>query len=106
MRATGAGRQDPDKEVDEMGQLFDIIQQHMDAQPYGVSQRKIAERLGVSPTTLKNWREPRELIEKKHLEAISALTGVPYLRVLDALLHDIGYMSSPEPRDTERGAAG
>ena len=44
------------EEVDEMGQLFDIIQEHMDAQPYGVSQRKIAERLGVSPTTLKNWR--------------------------------------------------
>lgn len=87
-----------------MGQLFDIIQEHIDAQPYGVSQRKIAEHLGVSPTTLKNWREPRELIEKRHLEAISDLTGVPYLRVLDALLHDIGYMGVTPPRGKERGA--
>lgn len=80
-----------------MGQLFDIIQQHMDAQPYGVSQRKIADSLGVSPTTLKNWRAPRELIAQEHLRAISRLTGVPYLRVLDALLIDIGYLSEDPP---------
>lgn len=80
-----------------MGRLFDLIQEHMDAQPYGVSERQIAQRLGVSPTTLKNWRHPVKLIDKDHVLAISELTGVPYLRVLDALLEDIGYLRPDDP---------
>lgn len=75
-----------------MGRLYELIQAHIDAQPYAVSDRQIAQRLGVSPTTLKNWRTPVKLIDKEHLDAISAVTGVPYLRVLDALLEDIGYI--------------
>lgn len=80
-----------------MGQLFDLIQAHMDAQPYGVSQRQVAEKLNVSPTTLKNWRKPNGLVDREHLLAISRLTGVPYLRVLDALLTDIGYIQHAQP---------
>lgn len=80
------------------GRLFALIQAHMDAQPYGVSERQIARKLDVSPTTLRNWREPTKLIAKRHLVAISELTGVPYSRVLDALLEDIGYLS-PAPPD-------
>lgn len=89
-----------------MGKLYDIIQQHMDAQPYGVSQRQVAIKLDVSPTTLKNWQTPTKLIDKEHLQAIARLTGVPYLRVLDALLEDIGYLSEAPPESQERGAAG
>lgn len=90
-----------------MGQLYDLIQAHMDNQPYAVSQRQVAGKIGVSPTTLKNWREPKELIEKRHLLAIARLTGVPYLRVLDALLHDIGYLKAeggPTPPAAESEA--
>ena len=75
-----------------MGRLYDIIQAHIDAQPYRVSGRQIADKLGVSPNTLGNWRTPTKLIDKEHLLAISDLTGVPYYRVLDALLEDIGYL--------------
>lgn len=75
-----------------MGKLYDLIQAHIDAQPYGVSERQVAKAIGVTQTTLSNWREPKKLIEKKHLAAISRVTGVPYLRVLDALLEDIGYL--------------
>lgn len=87
-----------------MGQLFDLIQQHMDSQPYPVSQRQVAGRLEVSPTTLKNWRNPEGLVDKKHLQAISRLTGVPYLRVLDALLHDIGYLHEEAAPPEEKRA--
>lgn len=83
-----------------MGHLYDIIEKHMDSQGYPVSQRQVAQRLGVAPTTLKNWQTPRELIEKEHLVAIARLTGVPYQRVLDALLADIDYLheqEKPEP---------
>jgi transcriptional regulator with XRE-family HTH domain len=80
-----------------MGRLYSIIEEHMDRQNgYRISQRQVAQRLGVSPTTLANWREPKELIDKRHLVAISQLTGVPYHRVLDALLADIGYLTESD----------
>lgn len=84
-----------------MGQLYSLIEDHMDRQGgYRISQRQVASRLGVSPTTLANWRDPKELIEKRHLVAISALTGVPYHRVLDALLEDIGYLKESDPGES------
>ncbi len=88
-----------------MGRLYGLIQDHIDAQPYGVSARQIAAKLDVSPTTLANWREPTLLIEKAHLEAIARLTGVPYQRVLDALLEDIGYLHPGPTRQGEPDAA-
>lgn len=80
-----------------MGQLYDIIQRHIDAQPYPPSQRRVADSLGVSPSTLKNWREPTRLIDKDHLLAIARVTHVPYERVRDALLEDIGYLRPESP---------
>jgi transcriptional regulator with XRE-family HTH domain len=74
-----------------MGRLFELIEAHMDAQEYRPSERDVARAMGVSPTTLSNWREPKKLIDKEHLLAIARVTGSPYLRVLDALLEDIGY---------------
>lgn len=83
-----------------MGRLYELIQAHIDAQPYPVSERQIAKKLGVSPTTLKNWRTPVKLVDKDHLLAISRVTGVPYHRVLDALLEDIGYLRPSDPPDS------
>jgi transcriptional regulator with XRE-family HTH domain len=85
-----------------MGRLYDIIQAHMDSQPYGVSERQVAQRLGVSPSTVTNWRTPTKLMKKRHLVAISHLTGVPYQRVLDALLDDIGYLREADTGREER----
>lgn len=76
-----------------MGRLFDILQAHVDAQPYEVSWADVARKIGVSRQTVLNWREPNRLIQREHLRRISEVTGVPYLRVLDALLKDIGYLS-------------
>ena len=76
-----------------MGRLFELIEEHRAKhQPYPPSYRKIAEQVGVSPTTLLNWRTPVKLLDKQHLIAIARVTGVPYQRVLDALLEDIGYL--------------
>lgn len=83
-----------------MGKFYELIQQHIDAQPYPVTERQVARRLGVSQTTLHNWRTPKKLIEKDHLIAVSELTGVRYGRVLDALLEDIDYLTEGT-RDAE-----
>lgn len=75
-----------------MGRLYDLIQAHIDAQPYGVTAADIARRIGVSRQTVLNWKTPAKLIDKEHLVAVAQITGVPYQRVLDALLEDIGYL--------------
>lgn len=75
-----------------MGRLYDLLQAHMDAQPYEVTPADIARRIGVSRQTVLNWKTPTRLIQRDHLIAISSVTGVPYYRVLDALLEDIGYL--------------
>lgn len=82
-----------------MGKLWEIVQQHIDAQPYGASQRSVAAKLGVSPTALGNWRDPKALPAPANLHALANLTGTPYLRVLDAALEDAGYI----PRAGEHG---
>lgn len=89
-----------------MGRLSDLIQAHVDAQPYPPSANTIARRLGVSPTTVRNWQTPTKLIDREHLVAISELTKVPYARVLDALLEDIGYLRPPAPPSPRRRDAG
>ena len=86
-----------------MGRLYGLIQAHMDAQPYGVSERQIAKSLGVTQTTLKNWRSPKKLIAKKHMRSISRVTGASYDQVRDALLDDIDYLHEtdrPAPPDS------
>lgn len=75
-----------------MGKLYEIIQAHIDAQPYDVSVRQVAKAIGVTPTTVANWREPKELPKKEHLEAIARVTGTPYRYVFYAAGVDCGYI--------------
>lgn len=74
-----------------MGRLWDILQRHIDSAPYPPSERQVAARLGVSPTTLANWRDPKKLPSRENLQAIADLVGVRYSVVLDAALYDTGY---------------
>lgn len=82
-----------------MGKLYDLIQAHIDAQPYGVPESQVARNIGVTQTTLSNWRHPKKLVAKDHLRSIARVTGVPYQRVLDALLDDIGYLREEDSSD-------
>lgn len=78
-----------------MGALWDIVQAHIDAQPYGASLRGIAAKLNMSPTALGNWRTLRAMPLPVHLRALANLTGTAYSRVLDAALEDAGYLERP-----------
>lgn len=76
-----------------MGQLFEVVEQYRRRfDPHPPSYSRVAELVGVSRQTLLNWRTPTKLPKKAHLEGLADLTGVPYQRVLDALLEDIGYL--------------
>lgn len=81
-----------------MGRFYDLIQQHIDEQRYPVTERQVAIQLGVSQTTLKNWRTPKKLIAKQHVVDVAALAGVRYERARDALLEDIGYLTENDER--------
>lgn len=76
--------------------LWELIQRHIDNVGYPVSERTIAARLGVTPNTLKHWRDLKRLPSRENLEAIANLVGVRYAVVLDAALHDTGYHESAE----------
>jgi len=90
-----------------MGQLWDIVQTHIDSAPYPPSLRQVAARLGVTATTLGNWRNPSDLPRRENLRALADLTGTPYDEVLRAALSDTGYLHpepDPESADAERAA--
>ena len=76
-----------------MGRLYDIIQTHIDAQQHGASIRKVALAIGVSPTTVSNWRNITELPSRENLEAIARVTGVTYAAVFRAASIDAGYIT-------------
>ena len=82
-----------------MGMLWELSQRHIDNAPYPPSERQIAARLGVTPNTLKHWRDLKRLPTRENLEGIAALVGVRYSVVLDAALHDTGYHESAEVVD-------
>ncbi len=87
-----------------MGRLFEIVEDYRSRfSPHEPSYSKVAELVGVSRQTLLNWETPTKLLDKKHLVALSDLTGYPYQRVLDALLEDIGYLR--EEQDLPEGVA-
>lgn len=84
-----------------MGMLWDLIQRHIDNVGYPVSERTIASKLGVTPNTLKHWRELRRLPSRENLEAIANLVGVRYSVVLEAALHDTGYHEAQPASEPE-----
>ncbi|MBS45338.1 MAG: hypothetical protein CMH83_19640 [Nocardioides sp.] len=89
-----------------MGRLFDLVEAHRRAhEPYPPSYSRIAEQVGVSRQTLLNWRTPTKLLKKEHMLGLARATGVPYQRVLDALLDDIGYLHESQEQEDAAVAA-
>lgn len=73
------------------GHLWQVIQEWLDAMPYPPSQRKLAARLDVAPTTVSDWKYGESFPGPEHLRRLADELGVPYERVLDAVLKDQGY---------------
>ncbi len=78
------------------GHLWALVQAWLDAQPYPPSQRKLAGRIGVSPSTLGDWKFARTAPAPDDLRALASELRMPYEAVLDAALIDAGYRD-PRP---------
>ena len=78
-----------------MGHLTDLIDRWAADQPVMPPQTGIAAALGVSRQSLLGWREGGTLPRPEHVAAVAALTGAPYVRVLDAAMTDAGYLPGP-----------
>jgi transcriptional regulator with XRE-family HTH domain len=76
--------------------LIELIDAHKHA--YGVSDAELARRIGVSRQNLNLWRTHglRGLPAKPTLDGIAAVTGQPYLTVLEAVLRDTGYLDDQD----------
>lgn len=75
-----------------VGAFWDIIQTELDRERFHVSDRQLALRLDVSPSTVANWRTGlRELPEVKNLRAVAEFAGRSYEEVLLAALSDTGH---------------
>jgi transcriptional regulator with XRE-family HTH domain len=90
-----------EQEGRQTGQVWALIQGWMDAMHYPPSQRKLAERLDVSPSTITDWKYRVSFPKADVIEALAAELGMRYERVLDAFLADHGYLLE---RPTKGGA--
>lgn len=80
------------KGVQPVGAFWDIIQAELDRERFTVSDRKLALRLKVSPSTIGNWRTGlTALPEVKNLRAVADFAGRSYEEVLLAALSDTGH---------------
>lgn len=77
--------------TDQPGQLWRVIQEWMDSISYPPSQGKLADKIGISRSSMSDWKYGRVFPGPDALKALAAEIGVPYERVLDAALRDNGY---------------
>lgn len=89
----------------ETGHLWAVIQEWMDSMPYPPSQAAVAKRLGISGSSMTDYKYAKTMPNPDFLRALAAEIGVPYERVLDAALKDAGYRAE-EPPSGRRAAAG
>lgn len=86
--------------------VWGLIQAWMNSMPYPPSQRKLAERIEVSPGLISDWKYGESMPSPELVERLAREIGVRYEKVLDAFLADHGYLlQRPGKGDGEvRGA--
>lgn len=78
--------------TDRPGHMWALVQEWLDTFTYRPpSQRELAPRLGVSNSTLGDYKYARHMPPPAFVVRLSREIQVPYEKVLDAVLRDRGY---------------
>ena len=94
-----------DDEAKVPGHLWAVVQEWLDSLGiYKPSQRQLAGKIKVSASTLSSWKYGEAFPDPEPLRRLADEIGVPYERVLDAVLRDHGYRFTPvEKPDVRKG---
>lgn len=88
-----------------MGQLWNLYEEYLERQDWTPSQRQVALKIEMSPTAFGNWRASlTDLPQAENLVRFADLIRIPYATVLDAALHDAGYLPRPDVTPQARQA--
>lgn len=85
-------------------EVWKVIQRWIDAQWNKPTQTQLAERLGVSRQAVSQWRTGQSRPRPEHLRGIADATRIPYRDLTDALLADLGYLTTEEVGSDARSA--
>lgn len=80
----------------ETPRLVKLIDAHKRA--YGVGESELARRIGITRQNLHLWRTHglRGLPVRTTLDSMAAELRLPYVRVLEAALRDVGYLDATD----------
>lgn len=80
----------------EIPRLVELIDAHKRA--YGVSEAELARRIGITRQNLFLWRTRglRGLPARATLDGMATELRLPYVRVLEAALRDVGYLDATD----------
>ena len=80
----------------ETPRLVGLIDAHKRA--YGVSEAELARRIGITRQNLHLWRTRglRGLPTRTTLDGMATELHLPYVRVLEAALRDVGYLDATD----------
>lgn len=85
--------------------LWAEIQDWMDHQLFRVSQAQLAERVGVERSAVSQWKLGQSRPKPEHLRELARLTGIPYDRLLLAVVRDMGYLDGEDGGERVRSAS-
>lgn len=78
--------------------LWTFVQTWIDAQPFTVSQRALAKKMGVSPTMLTYWKTGQGSPNPESLNKLVEVTNIPKPVLIRAMLLDQGYVDEKEAK--------
>lgn len=79
--------------------VWSLIQVWLDAQPFNVSQRQLAKKIGVSPTMLTYWKTSKGSPNPDDLNTLAEVTQIPKSALIRAMLLDQGYVADEDEAD-------
>lgn len=85
--------------------LWALIQEWQDSQEFRVSASQLAGKIGVTRSAMSQWKSGQAKPTPTNLRELARVTGVKYALLLDAVVHDMGYLEREADGERELGSA-